>query len=81
MRNVDPILLETIYNLNEKNEMDAFEVEEEATKEFKGEIYNSNRPILQWEKEIQNRKRDEMLKMVRMMNRGRDAEIKNQISK
>ncbi len=52
MRNVDPILLETIYNLNEKNEMDAFEVEEEATKEFKVEIYNSNRPILQWEKEI-----------------------------
>ena len=57
--------------------MDAFEVEEEATKEFKGEIYNSNRPILQWEKEIQNRRRDEMLKMVRMMNRGREAEIKN----
>lgn len=52
LRNVDPLLLETIYNMNEKSEVDAFQVEEEATKLFKGEIYNSNRPILQWEKEI-----------------------------
>ena len=47
----------------------------EVTMEFKLERMDPRRPIIVWEKSVNTRKRNELAKKTRMINRGKDLII------
>jgi predicted pyridoxine 5'-phosphate oxidase superfamily flavin-nucleotide-binding protein len=68
-------VLEYQENILNEEEQEA----KEATIEFKKDTLDPSRPIVAWEKALNMRKRNELNRKTRMINKGRDMQCINEI--
>ena len=75
MENVEGQLLPKIYDYKEIADKEDEQEAREVTMDFKRERMDPRRPIIQWERSVNTKKRNELAKKTRMINKGKDAGI------
>ena len=75
LENVEGQLLPKIYDYKEIADKEDEQEAREVTMDFKRERMDPRRPIIQWERSVNTKKRNELAKKTRMINKGKDAGI------
>ena len=75
LENVEGQLLPKIYDYKEIADKEDEKEAREVTMDFKRERMDPRRPIIQWERSVNTKKRNELARKTRMINKGKDAGI------
>jgi hypothetical protein len=73
LENIEGQLLSKIYDYKEAATKEETEEAREVAIKFKLERMDPRRPIIQWEKSVNTRRRNELSRKTRMINKGKDA--------
>lgn len=72
MENVEPALLQQNFDYHEKGEMEAREEARDAMKEYRIDKCDPSRPVIKWEKSVQTKRKNEIVRQIRMINIGKE---------
>ena len=75
LENVEATLLPKLYDYKELAERNDTQEAREVTMDFKRQRMDPRRPVIQWEKSVNTKRRNELARMTRMINKGKDAGV------